>query len=82
MCLSSFGDVLYLLGPSSRQKVRVRVASSSKNSFANESHHKLSLSCTQTGKQKDQMTATGGQAVRIGDKDHRHLPLIGAAVVC
>lgn len=36
---------LYLLGPSSRQNVNVNCASSSKNSFANESHQQLSLSC-------------------------------------
>lgn len=38
-------DLLYLLGPSSRQKVSVKVASSSKNSVAKESHQQLSLSC-------------------------------------
>lgn len=37
--------LLYLFGPSSRQKESVRVASSSKNSVAKASHHKLSLSC-------------------------------------
>lgn len=36
---------LYLLGPSSKQNVRVKVASSSKNSVANASHQRLSLSC-------------------------------------
>lgn len=37
--------LLYLLGPSSKQNVRVKVASSSKNSVANASHQRLSLSC-------------------------------------
>lgn len=37
--------LLYLLGPSSKQNVNVNVASSSKNSVANESHQQLSLSC-------------------------------------
>jgi len=37
--------LLYLLGPSSKQNVRVSVASSSKNSVANASHQRLSLSC-------------------------------------
>ena len=37
--------LLYRLGPSSRQNDSVNVASSSKNSVANVSHHKLSLSC-------------------------------------
>ena len=36
--------LLYRLGPSSRQNVRVRLASSSKNSVAKASHHRLSLS--------------------------------------
>lgn len=36
--------LLYRLGPSSRQKDSVNVASSSKNSVAKASHHKLSLS--------------------------------------
>lgn len=39
------GHLLYLLGPSSKQNVRVKVASSSKNSVANASHQRLSLSC-------------------------------------
>ena len=38
--------ILYLLGPSSRQKESVMVASSSKNSVVKASHHRLSLSCT------------------------------------
>lgn len=37
----------YRLGPSSRQNVSVRLASSSKNSVANASHHRLSLSWKQ-----------------------------------
>lgn len=37
-------DLLYLLGPSSRQKVMVNMASSSKNSVVNASHHRLSHS--------------------------------------
>lgn len=37
--------LLYLLGPSSKQKVNVSVASSSKNSVAKASHQRLSLSC-------------------------------------
>lgn len=39
------GHLLYLFGPSSRQNESVSVASSSKNSEAKASHHKLSLSC-------------------------------------
>lgn len=48
--------LLYLFGPSSRQKESVSVASSSKNSVAKASHHKLSLSCehTQTWQRLDQ----------------------------
>ena len=37
-------NLLYRFGPSSKQKVSVKVDSSSKNSVANASHHKLSLS--------------------------------------
>lgn len=37
--------LLYLFGPSSKQNVRVSVASSSKNSVAKASHQRLSLSC-------------------------------------
>lgn len=36
--------LLYRLGPSSRQKVTVSMASSSKNSVVNASHHRLSQS--------------------------------------
>lgn len=36
--------LLYLLGPSSRQKVMVSMASSSKNSVVNASHQRLSQS--------------------------------------
>lgn len=41
-CLQKF--LLYRLGPSSRQKVTVSMASSSKNSVVNASHHRLSQS--------------------------------------
>lgn len=37
-------DIQYLFGPSSKQKLNVRVASSSKNSAAKASHHTLSAS--------------------------------------
>lgn len=37
--------LLYRFGPSSKQNVKVRVASSSKNSVAKASHQRLSLSC-------------------------------------
>ncbi|KAK2182909.1 hypothetical protein NP493_331g06004 [Ridgeia piscesae] len=43
--------LLYLFGPSSRQNARVRMASSSKNSVVNASHHRLSLSCQHTASQ-------------------------------
>lgn len=55
--------LLYLLGPSSRQKVSVNVASSSKNSVANASHHKLSLSCGEE-------TNSGTTAAVLAYKDH------------
>lgn len=44
------GNLLYRLGPSSRQKVRVSDASSSKNSVANASHQRLSESCNEKEK--------------------------------
>lgn len=40
--------LLYRFGPSSKQNERVNVASSSKNSVANASHQRLSLSCKET----------------------------------
>lgn len=54
---------LYLLGPSSRQKVRVKVASSSKNSVANASHQRLSLSCNIMNGCKDVIFSTSGRAI-------------------
>lgn len=38
-------NLLYLLGPSSKQNASVNDASSSKNSVAKASHQRLSLSC-------------------------------------
>lgn len=54
---------LYLLGPSSRQKVRVKVASSSKNSVANASHQRLSLSCNIMNGCKDVIFSTSGRTI-------------------
>lgn len=54
---------LYLLGPSSRQKVRVKVASSSKNSVANASHQRLSLSCNIMNGCKDVIFSTSGGTI-------------------
>lgn len=44
ICSSNQWYSQYLFGPSSKQTWRVRVASSSKNSFAKASHQRLSLS--------------------------------------
>lgn len=44
-------DSLYLFGPSSRQKVIVNMASSSKNSVVKASHHRLSHSCWHRGEE-------------------------------
>ena len=46
-------NLLYLFGPSSRQNVSVNDASSSKNSVANASHQRLSLSCNKKTKKQN-----------------------------
>lgn len=63
---------LYLLGPSSRQKVRVKVASSSKNSVANASHQRLSLSCNIMNGCKDVIFSTSGRAIASSSPDEKN----------
>lgn len=50
------GFSLYRFGPSSKQKVMVSMASSSKNSVVNASHQRLSQSCTQGKKYPSENT--------------------------